>query len=182
MSPGRNPSDGRKARWQNLKDRGTSKASCRVQIAARLIVLQPEVLREKESGRTPRAFGLPRKLLQTDGVADAQEFAVFGGWHARVCGDTIVVVEARFGRPGGQGSAAQFGDSSCEFGIDFASAGIARRNGTARAGIAALEGDIADFEAHGVIFIGTEQTILPKRGDAVDFQRGAKTFACFGDG
>src|SRR5579862_7505130 len=56
---------------------------------------------------------------------------------------------------------------------------IARRNRATRARIAALEVHFANAEAHDAAFFFPEELIFPKRGDAVDFERGAKTQARF---
>ena len=47
--------------------------------------------------------------LQHQGVADADEFALFGGGDAGVGGQTIKMIEAIGGRSGRQGSAAHVG-------------------------------------------------------------------------
>src|SRR2546421_2694743 len=112
-------------------------------------------------------------------IAEAEEFALLGAWDTGVCGQTIKMIEAGCGGPGRKGIAAHVAEFSREAEDFFAGARIARGNGAARAGMAALECDCADFETHGVIFVGTEEAVLPKCGDAVDFECGAETFARF---
>src|SRR5256885_15898514 len=112
-------------------------------------------------------------------IAEAEEFALLGAWDTSVCGQTIKMVEAGCGGPGGKGTPAHVAEFFGEAENFFAVARIARRNGAARAGMAALECDCADFEADCVILVGAEEPILPKCGDAVDFECGAETFARF---
>jgi len=57
---------------------------------------------------------------------------------------------------------------------DFAGLGIAGRDGTTGAWIAALEIYFADFEADYAAFVFAEELIFPEGGDAVDFERGAE--------
>ena len=104
---------------------------------------------------------------------------MLGAWDTSVCGQTIKMVEAGCGGPVWKGTAAHLAEFFGEAEDFFAVARIARRNGAARAGMAALECDCADFEADGVILVGAEEAVFPKRGDAVDFERGAETFARF---
>src|SRR5256885_10967449 len=112
-------------------------------------------------------------------IAEAEEFALLGAGDTSVCGQTIKMVEAGCGGPGRKGTAAHVAEFSREAENFFAGARIAWRNGAASAGMAALECDCADFEAHGVIFVGAEELVLPKRRNAVDLECGAETFARF---
>src|SRR5882672_3602279 len=118
-------------------------------------------------------------LRERQRVADAEEFALFGGGDAGVGGEPVVVIEAGCGGPRRQGTAAHVAEFSGEAEDFFAGARIAWGNRAARAGMAALECDCADFEAHCVIFVWAEELVLPKCGDAVDFECRAKTFARF---
>jgi len=92
------------------------------------------------------------------------------------------MVEAGAGGPGRQGGFAELGEAFLEAFEDFAGLGIAWRNGTAGAGIAALEIYFADFEADYAAFVFAEELIFPERGDAIDFERGAETLAGFVNG
>src|SRR5207302_9378548 len=92
-------------------------------------------------------------------IAEAEEFALLGGGHASVCGQTIKMVEAGCGGPGRKGTASHVAEFLGEAENLFAGARIARGNGAARAGMAALECDCADFEAYSVIFVGTEELV-----------------------
>src|SRR5882724_10207802 len=112
-------------------------------------------------------------------IAEAEEFALLGAWDASVCGQAIKMVEAGCGGPRRKGTAAHLAEFLGEAENLFAGARISRRNGAPRARMAALECDCADFEAHGVIFVGAEELVLPKCGDAVDFECGAETFTRF---
>src|SRR5262249_38857033 len=75
--------------------------------------------------------------------------------------------------------AAKLAEEFCEAGPVFSGAWIARRNGTAGAGIAAFKRDFADFETHDVIFIGSEELVFPKRRYTFDLECGAEAFARF---
>ncbi len=64
----------------------------------------------------------------------------------------------------------------------FAGERIARRDGATRAGIAALEIYLADFEADYAAFVFAEELVFPEGRDAVDFEGGAETLSGFGNG
>src|SRR5579884_1214939 len=51
---------------------------------------------------------------------------------------------------------------------------IARRHGTPRARIAALEMYFADAKAHRIVLICREEPVFPERRHAADFKRGAE--------
>src|SRR5579859_1864809 len=119
------------------------------------------------------------ELTERQRIADAEELSLFGAGDAGVGAEAVVVVEARFGRPGRDGVAAHVAEFAREADDFFAGTGIPRRHGAARAGIAAFECNLAYFESHDVIFVGTEKLVLPKRGNAADFERGAEAFARF---
>src|SRR5258707_926201 len=89
------------------------------------------------------------------------------------------MVEAGGGRRWRQGIAAHFAKLFLEADQIFSRTGIARRDGTARAGIAALEGDFANLKSNWIIFVFAEKLIFPERGHAIDFQRGAESFTSF---
>src|SRR5258707_12788582 len=99
------------------------------------------------------------------------------------------MVEAGSGRPGRQSFAAQVAEALLEGGDFGAGLRVATRNGAAGAGIAALEVDFADAEAHHAAFVFAVELIFPERGQvsvrarrvrsvgAIDFERGAKALA-----
>jgi len=60
--------------------------------------------------------------------------------------------------------------------------GIARGNGAAGAGIAALEMDFADLEADGAALVFGEEPVFPEGRHAINFQRGAEAEADFVEG
>ena len=60
--------------------------------------------------------------------------------------------------------------------------GIARGNGAAGAGIAALEMNFADLEAHDATLVFAEELVFPEGGHAIDFERGAEAEADFVEG
>jgi hypothetical protein len=131
-----------------------------------------------------RRFGTGRQNakdlpLQYERIAQAQKFTRFAGGDARVGGQAVVVVEAGFGRPRRNMRAAVIAEDFLEAGDDFSGARVARRHRAARAGIAALELDFADAEAHGAAFFFAEELILPERGYPFDLERGAETLARF---
>ena len=72
-------------------------------------------------------------------------------------------------------AAAIVGEKPLKGRNDRSSLRIARRDGTAHAGIAALELHFADAKRHENVLIRGEKLIFPKGRDAVDFQRVAKT-------
>jgi hypothetical protein len=116
---------------------------------------------------------------EAERIADAEEFVGFGGGDAGVGGEAVEVVEAGAGGPGRKGGFAELGEAFLEAFEDFAGLGIARRNGAAGAGIAALEIYFADFEADYAALVFAEELIFPEGGDAVDFERGAEALADF---
>src|SRR3989454_3549549 len=118
-------------------------------------------------------------LAQEKRVADAQSLANFTRGDARVGGHTVVMIEAGFGTPRRNMRAAVIAEDFLEAGNDLSSARIARGNRAARARIAAFEIHFADAEAHRAAFFFAEELILPERGDAVDFERGAEALADF---
>src|SRR5260370_12361347 len=75
--------------------------------------------------------------------------------------------------------AAIIAEDFLEAGNDFPGARIAGRKGAAGAGIAALEIDFAEAEAHRASFFFAEELILPERGHAFDLERGAEALARF---
>jgi hypothetical protein len=111
-----------------------------------------------------------------------EQFILFGGGNAGVGGETVEVVEAGAGGPGREGGFAELGEALLEAFEDFAGLGIAGRDGATCAGIAALEICFTDFEADYAAFVFTEELVFPERGDAVDFEGGAETFARFVEG
>src|SRR5437016_756172 len=101
------------------------------------------------------------------------------------------MVEARFGAPLRDVRAAVVTEDFLEAGNNDSRAGVARRNRTAGAWIAALKIYFADAEAHGATFFRAEELIFPecrdsrrrgRRAVAIDFERGAKAQARFLDG
>jgi len=72
---------------------------------------------------------------------------------------------------------ALLGEAFLEAVESDAGEGIARRDGAAGAGIAALEMDCADLEADGAALVFAEELIFPEGGDASDFEGGAETEA-----
>ena len=96
------------------------------------------------------------------------------------------MVEAGAGGPGRQGGFAELGEALLEALEDFAGLGITGRDGTAGAGIAALEIYFADFEADYAAFVFAEELIFPERRDfrrcdggavAINFECGAEAQA-----
>src|SRR6202022_167973 len=103
------------------------------------------------------------------------------------------MVEAGGGGPGRQSFAAQIAETFLEAGEGGAGLRIARGDGAAGAGVAALETDFADAEAHDAALVFAVELIFPERGQmcvrvrgacglrgnfaAVDFERGAKSLA-----
>src|SRR5258708_1675133 len=84
--------------------------------------------------------------------------------------------------------AAVIAEDLLEAGNDVASARIARRKRTPRAGMAALEIHFADAEADCVLgdrqavntaLLFAEELILPERGNSIDFECGAEALAGF---
>src|SRR5580693_7197441 len=102
------------------------------------------------------------------------------------------MVEALGGRPRRKLRAPQLGETLLEAVVIGAGLRIARGNRAARAGIAALEGDVANLEAHDTALAVSEELIFPERGQSfrhscvpvrearlcaigcVDFERGAE--------
>src|SRR6266851_118681 len=100
------------------------------------------------------------------------------------------MVEAGGWGPGRQSFAAQVAETFLEAGDFGGGLRVARGNGAAGAGVAALEVDFADAEAHHAAFVFAVELIFPERGQmsvrarsllgnfgATDFERGAKTLA-----
>jgi len=75
------------------------------------------------------------------------------------------MVEAGFGAPRRDMRAAVIAKDFLEAGNDNSSVRVARGNGAARAGIAALEIHFADAEAHGAAFFRAEELIFPECRD-----------------
>jgi hypothetical protein len=119
------------------------------------------------------------EFREMEGIADAEEFVCFGGGYAGVGGEAIEVIEAGAGGPGREGGFAELGEAFLEAFEDFAGLGIARRDGAAGAGIAALEIDFADFEADYAALVFAEKLIFPPGRDSIDFERGAEAEASF---
>ena len=117
--------------------------------------------------------GLKARRYRED-IAGAEEFVGFGGGDAGVGGEAVEVVEAIAGGPGCESGFALFGEMLLEAGEWDAGVGIARGDGAAGAGVAALEGDIANGEADDVAFVIGEELVFPEGGDAIYFQSGAK--------
>jgi hypothetical protein len=113
---------------------------------------------------------------------EAEEFAGFGGGDAGVGGEAVEVVEAVARGPRGEGGLAQPGETFLEVVEDDSGAGIAGRNGTAGAGVAAFEMNLADGEADGIAFVFGEELVFPEGGDTVNFEGGAETLADVVDG
>src|SRR5260370_12812856 len=99
------------------------------------------------------------------------------------------MVEAGGGGPPWQSFAAQVAETFLEASDFGAGLRVAPWNGAAGAGIAALEGDFADAEAHHAALVFAVELIFPERGQvsvcarslhgvsAIDFERGAKALA-----
>src|SRR6266849_4130918 len=81
-------------------------------------------------------------------VAEAEGLAGFGWGYAGVDGQAIKMVEAGGGGPGGQSFAAQVAETFLEAEDFGGGVRVARWNGAAGAGVAALEVDFANTEAH----------------------------------
>lgn len=115
-------------------------------------------------------------------IAEAEEFVGFGGGDAGVGGKAVEVVEAGTGGPLGERGFAELGETFLETVERDAGEGIARGDGTTRAGIAAFEVDFAEGEADDAAFVFSEEAIFPEGGDAVDFESGAEAEANVVDG
>src|ERR1700758_1347161 len=118
---------------------------------------------------------MPPVSSKHNGITDAQKLARFTCGDARVGGHAVEMIEALERRPGGKCSAALLGEALLKTGKLGAGVRIARRDGTACAGIAALEMRVAHAKAHEILLVRCEKLIFPKRRDAIHFQRGAKT-------
>src|SRR5713226_7672383 len=124
-------------------------------------------------------------------VAKAEGLAGFGWGYAGVDGQAIKMVEAAGGGPGGQSFAAQIAETLLEADDVGAGLRVASGNGAAGAGMAALEMDFADAEAHNAALVLTVKLIFPERGQFpirarpgvghVDFERGAKALTRIGE-
>jgi len=109
----------------------------------------------------------------------AEELTRFGGGDAGVGGEAVEMVEAGAGRPRGKRGFAELGEALLEAVECDAGKGIARRNRAAGAGIAALEMNFADLEAHGAALIFAEELVFPEGGHAIDFEGCAEAEADF---
>ena len=109
----------------------------------------------------------------------AEELAGFGGGDAGVGGEAVEMVEAAAGRPRGERGFAELGEALLEAVESNTREGIARRNGAAGTGIAALELDFADLEADDTALVFAEELVFPEGGHAIDFERGAEAEADF---
>ena len=87
------------------------------------------------------------------------------------------MVEARDRRPGRKSGFAELCEAFLESVNGHAGVRITGRDGTASAGIAALEVDFAEGEADDAAFVFAEEAVLPEGGDAVDFESGAEAEA-----
>src|SRR6266566_679107 len=121
-----------------------------------------------------RCFG-SKTLKEHDRIVNTQKLASFCVRDAGVGGYVVVVIEARLGSPARNVAAAIVGEKPLKGRNDRSSLRIARRDGTAHAGIAALELHFAYAKRHENVLIRGEKLIFPKGRDAVDFQRVAKT-------
>src|SRR5208283_3519071 len=131
--------------------------------------------KEPESDPPPSYSGQGEgRALQRQGIALAEELTGFGRGNTRVGGEAIEVVEARARGPRGERRFAKLSKALLEAIQRNARERIARWNGAARAGVAALEMDFTDLEAHDAALVFTEQPVFPEGGHAIDFERGAK--------
>ncbi len=126
--------------------------------------------------------------LQQKRVAEAEDFAALGAGDAGVDGQSVEVIEAIGGRPRRQLRVAQVGEAFLKATVRSSGLRFARGNWTARARVAALEGNITDLEAHDIALAIGEELIFPEwrqgfgraRGaGCIDFERGAETPARF---
>jgi hypothetical protein len=108
---------------------------------------------------------------------EAEELAGFGGGDAGIGGHAVEVVEARARGPTGKRGLALVGEMFLETVEVDAGKGIARRDGTTGAGIAAFEMNFTDREANDAAFVFAEELVFPEGGNAIDFERGAKAAA-----
>jgi len=112
----------------------------------------------------------------------AEEFGRFGRGDAGVGGEAVEMIEAGARGPRGKRGFAELSEALLEAVERDAGEGIARGNGAAGTGIAALEMDFADLEAHGAALVFAEELIFPEGGHAIDFERGAEAQADFVQG
>jgi hypothetical protein len=126
--------------------------------------------------------------LQQKRIAEAEDFTALGAGGAGVDGESVEVIEAIGGRPRRQLRVAQSGEAFLKATVRGAGLRFARGNWTARARVAALEGDITDLEPHDIALASGEELIFPewrqgfgraRRADCIDFERGAETPAGF---
>src|SRR5215472_5975609 len=117
------------------------------------------------------------RLEENEGVVDAQKLASFRGGDAGVRGQTVEMIEAVARRRRGKRGAAKLHEALLESEKIGAGLGIAWRNGAASAGMASLQLNFADTKAHHAVLLRAKKLIFPKRRDAIDFQRSAKTQA-----
>src|SRR5439155_21740916 len=128
-----------------------------------------------------RCCAAPEDWLDVERVACAQDSTKFRSGHARVGGQVVVVVEARFRGPGREIGAAKIGEALLETGDDLSRARVARGNGTTSTRIAALEIHFANGESDVVAFFFAKDMVFPKRSYVIDFQRGSEPLARFVD-
>ena len=97
---------------------------------------------------------------------------MFGAGDAGVGGQAVKMVEAGSGGPRRKLGSAQVGKAFLEAVVGDAGLGFAGGYGTSGAGVAALEGDVADFEAHDSALALGEESVFPERGQFVgrDYQ------------
>src|SRR5947208_6798423 len=128
-----------------------------------------------------RCCAAPEDCLAAERVAHAQDTTKFRSGHAGVGGQAVVVVEARFRRPGREIGATKIGEALLETGDDLSCTRVARGNGTTSARIAAFEIHFANAESDGAAFFFAKEMVFPKRRYVIDFQRGAEALARFVD-
>ena len=107
-------------------------------------------------------------------VADAELAVGLGGGCAGVGGEFVEVVEAGARGPRGKSGLALLGEAFLEAGEDGAGEWIARRNGTARAGIAAFEVNFTNRETNDAALVFAEELVFPKCRNVLDFHRSAE--------
>ena len=112
-------------------------------------------------------------------VAYAQRAADLFGSNASVGREAIKMIEAFARRPPRQVGFTEFTEPFLKTIQVDAGKRMTRRNRAARARITPLKLNFADREAHDVALVFGEELILPKRGNVVDFEGGAKTHAHF---
>src|SRR5437016_7713117 len=128
-----------------------------------------------------RCCAAPEDCLDAERVAYAQDSTKFRSGHAGVGGQAVVVIEARFRRPGREIGATKIGEALLETGDDLSCTRVARGNGTTSARIAAFEIHFANAESDGAAFFFAKEMVFPKRRYVIDFRRGAEALARFVD-